>query len=162
MTLTLLSLKNAVELGTTLAITTSRRTLQKNTGNSVFLRSVRRFLVMANVVPSSPILISLNMEAIRSSETSVLTRGTWRNIPEDDIVRSHRRENLKSYITFVDQKINANAVTSVSWMLREAPKKRFHFGCWKPDPDIASPSSQAVHISTSRAFRSRHQPLMHT
>jgi hypothetical protein len=39
---------------------------------------------------------TLKMEAIRSSETSVHTRSTRRHIPEDGILHSHRRENLKS------------------------------------------------------------------
>jgi hypothetical protein len=36
------------------------------------------------------------MEAIHFTETSVLIRATRRRVPEDGIVHSHRRENLKS------------------------------------------------------------------
>jgi hypothetical protein len=38
------------------------------------IASIIRVTVTANVVPSSPILVTLMMEAIRSSETCVLTR----------------------------------------------------------------------------------------
>jgi hypothetical protein len=68
------------ELGTTQTATSNRRTLRGNT-QVAFLHSVRRLLVAACVVPSSP----------------GLTRATRRNNPEDTILHSHRRENLKSY-----------------------------------------------------------------
>jgi hypothetical protein len=55
---------------------------------------------MDNVVPSSPIFVTLMMEALGFSETRVLTRGTRRNTSEDDILHSHRRENFKSYMAF--------------------------------------------------------------
>jgi hypothetical protein len=93
------------ELGKTLAETSNRSTLLRNTAN-VVPSPVFRFLLTANFVPSSPILVILMMEAIRSSETSVLTRVTRRNIPEDGILYSHRRESLKSYTFSFSSKLS--------------------------------------------------------
>jgi hypothetical protein len=74
------------ELGTTLAVTSARCTL----------------LVTANVFPTSLILVTLILKALRSSEKLVLTRSTRYNIPEHAGLHSHRRENLKSYIVQKD------------------------------------------------------------
>jgi hypothetical protein len=82
------------ELGITLAVSSNRRRLPK----LVFLRRVRRLLVTACVFPCSPILVTLMTAAMCTTETSVLTRATRHNIPENAILHSHRRENLKSYI----------------------------------------------------------------
>jgi hypothetical protein len=40
----------------------------------------------------------IGVEAQNSSETLVLTRATRRNSPENGILQSHRRENVKSQI----------------------------------------------------------------
>jgi hypothetical protein len=62
------------ELGTTLAATNNRH-------------RVRRLLVAASVDPITQILVTLMKAALGSSETSVLKRATWRNIPEDTILQ---------------------------------------------------------------------------
>jgi hypothetical protein len=54
-----------------------RRAVPVRTDSHVVLfRSVHLLLVRANVVPSSEILVNLLLEALQSSETSVLSRVT--------------------------------------------------------------------------------------
>jgi hypothetical protein len=73
-----------------LAVTSNRNTLcnysQRDLVTSYCYRCSR-----------SPILATLMMETIRTSKSSVHKRITWRNIPEDDILHSHRHGNLQLY-----------------------------------------------------------------
>jgi hypothetical protein len=64
------------ELGTTLAVTSNRSNCEEILADSV----------------------TLMMQALRSTQKSILTRATRRNITEDCIMHSHRREHLKSYM----------------------------------------------------------------
>jgi hypothetical protein len=81
------------EVGTTLAVNSNRVTLRKML---CYYVTVNVVYVTVNVIPSSPILVSLMTEAPRSPGTSGFTRVTKHNIPKDGILQSHCHENLKS------------------------------------------------------------------
>jgi hypothetical protein len=67
------------------------------------------------------------MKAIRSSESSVLEKATRRSIPEDGIVHSHRRENLKPYIALTGWAM---------YRIRKMSPVRYDLGVYTPDDGI--------------------------
>jgi hypothetical protein len=52
----------------------------------------------------------------------ILTRATRRNIPEDTILHSHRRENLKSYI-LLQTELNVFHISKVLLLLMSGIKE---------------------------------------
>jgi hypothetical protein len=61
---------------------------------------VLQLIVTVNI-PSSPILFTVMMAA-HTSKTSVITRATRLNFPEDSFLHSHCCESLKSYVSLTD------------------------------------------------------------
>jgi hypothetical protein len=102
------------------------------------LVSVFQLLVTANVVPNLLNFSNLMVEAIRSFETSVLTRSTWRNIPEDGILHNHRRENLISYIALTGWAL---------WRRRNVFPVRYELGFYILEDDILN-SDRRVNLKS--------------
>jgi hypothetical protein len=96
------------ELGT-LAVNSNRRTLRRNA---------------ANIVPSSPILVTLMLGALISSETSVLTRSKLSNISEDGILQQSVLRNKVPFEGEINNSIRGHTSSAASCMRPNRKQRR--------------------------------------
>jgi hypothetical protein len=145
------------ELGTMLAVTSNWRTLRRNTkwsplAHLVFLCSIHRLLVTASTVPSLRILVILMKEVLSSSETSVLTRATRHNIPEDAIlhwISSYIQPIMceppalgMNYIHNLNWSQNVNLATSIEF--ENMVQLTWLFCVWPPFPISVSGGVEVI------------------
>jgi hypothetical protein len=64
---------------------------------STLFSNILQLLITANIVPSSLILFTLMMEAIHSSETSILTGATQHHSQEDGILHCYSVDQILEY-----------------------------------------------------------------
>jgi hypothetical protein len=114
-------------VGTSLLVTSNRSKSRRNTMwcHMLFLRRVLQLLVTAKVIPSSPSLVTLIMDAIRSYETQFLIRRTRRHISEHGILLT--TNTYHSWSQFITNLTNTRRVTNVDTCMCIRPRNPFWF-----------------------------------